>query len=373
VHRHVLSGTAFTELAAGRPNAETVAELGRAEYSRRLLLLRGLVRAAPTTTAQGYADLAAAERRDPAATQAMLAYPLVGVWVTGCLAALRAGVPEAESGAGRLGELATGPAPHRLTAEHHGLRLDVALDDVDPARSRLGLTPTDRLTADEVDRWSERLGAAWRLLVARHRPYAETIAGVLRCIVPVEPDGTARGISATSAQAYGAVALSFPADPTAMAVGLLHETQHSLLNAVHHLFDLHDSSPALGYSPWRDDPRPASGLLHGAYAYLGVTDFWRVERRSGAEVAAFEFARWRDAVTTATESLLAGSALTVPGARFVAAMREQAESWRSEQVPPEVQRRAEEANAAHHARWLAANVDPDGRVIPSPRRRLPPG
>jgi hypothetical protein len=369
---HVLPAAAFTALAAGRPDPETVAELGRAELSRRLLLLRGVVRAAPTTTARGYADLAAAERRDPSSTRAKLAYPLVGAWATGCLAALRAGMPPEEAGAGRLGELGAGPAPHRLTADHDGLRLDIALDDVDPARSALGLTPTDRLSTDEVGRWGECLDAAWRVLVTRHRPYAGTIAGVLRCIVPVEPDGTARGISATSADAYGAVALSLPADPTAMAVGLLHETQHSLLNAVHHLFDLHENSPALGYSPWRDDPRPAAGLLHGAYAYLGVTDFWRGEHAAGTEVAAFEFARWRAAVITATGSLLSGDALTVTGARFVRAMRERAESWLSEEVPPETQRRADAANAAHHARWHRTNVTPTGRVIPSPRR-LPAG
>ncbi len=29
------------------------------------------------------------------------------------------------------------------------------------------------------------------------------------------------------------------------------------------------------YAPWRPDPRPAHGLLQGAYAYLGVTEFWQ--------------------------------------------------------------------------------------------------
>ena len=27
------------------------------------------------------------------------------------------------------------------------------------------------------------------------------------------------------------------------------------------------------YLPWRDDPRPAAGLLQGAYAHVGVTEF----------------------------------------------------------------------------------------------------
>ena len=37
-------------------------------------------------------------------------------------------------------------------------------------------------------------------------------------------------------------------------------------------------------------------ILHGAYAYLAVTRFWRTEaRHSGDRLAAFEFARWRAA------------------------------------------------------------------------------
>jgi hypothetical protein len=39
------------------------------------------------------------------------------------------------------------------------------------------------------------------------------------------------------------------------------------------------------YVPWRDDPRPISGLLQGAYAYLGVTGFWRTRRQPDGDPA----------------------------------------------------------------------------------------
>src|SRR4051794_32475119 len=51
----------------------------------------------------------------------------------------------------------------------------------------------------------------------------------------------------------------------------------AFLNAVDLLFDLVRPSGALGCSRWRDDPRPPFGILHGAYAYLAVTRFWRTE------------------------------------------------------------------------------------------------
>lgn len=36
------------------------------------------------------------------------------------------------------------------------------------------------------------------------------------------------------------------------------------------------------YAPWRDDARPVSGLLQGAYAYLGLSRFWRQRQSSGS-------------------------------------------------------------------------------------------
>ena len=404
---HRLSDAAFTALAAGRPDAATVAELRRSQLSRHLLLLRAIVQAAPTTT-RWYEVLAAAERHAPEAVRAVLAYPLVGVWATGCLAALRSGATPHAAGVSHLAVLAAaatrraGPPPvlpadsppvedgpadvaepaRRLTVTHGGLTLDVVLDDADPLRARLGLLPTGRLTDAEVTRWRDCLDDAWRLLVARHRHHAEVLAAVLTCIVPVEPDANARGISATSADAFGAVAMSAPADGTALAVGLLHEIGHSLLNAVNYLFDLHESPGEHGYSPWRDDPRPASGLLHGAYAYLAVADFWRVENRTGDPVAAFEFARWRSAVPAAAETLLTGGTLTPAGARFVGALHRAALDMLDEPVAPPVLRLAEAANADHRLRWRLRNliVDPAAvqelahawrQHVPQPRKDVP--
>jgi hypothetical protein len=396
---HRLTDPAFAALAAGRPDAATIAELRRAQLSRHLLLLRGIVEAAPTTTGRAYAHLAAAERRSPEAVRELLSYPLVGAWASGCLAALHAGAAPDDAGVAHLSELAdaatlvadaprapsrtAGPATaragHRLTAVHDGMRLDVTLDDVHPMRARLGLTPAGRLTPDEVARWRHLADAAWRLLVTRHRPYAQVIGAVLNCIVPVQPDDAARGISATSADAYGAAAMSLPSDATALAVGLLHETQHSLLNAVQYLFDLHRPAAGLIYSPWRDDPRPASGVLHGAYAYLGVTGFWRTERAAGTRagrVAGFEFARWRAAVLGAADGLLGGGELTAAGTRFVGALRDRVLPWQDEDVPADVRRLAEGANTDHHLRWRLRNlrVDPDAvdRLAEAWRHRLPP-
>ena len=254
----------------------------------------------------------------------------------------------------------------RLTAEHDGLTLRVRLEDTDPLRARLGVTPAGPLDDAAVAVWQHCLDAAWRLLVDQHRPAAETLAAVLSVIVPVEPDPGSGGMSATSAEAYGAVAISPTADPVALAVGLLHEAQHSMLNAVLVLFDLVRPGPAGGYSPWRDDPRPALGVLHGAYAYQAVTRFWRTEARGGkghrgSVLAAFEFARWRAAVVAAADELLAGPALTPAGRRFTGALRDEVAGWLADPVDAQAARLAAGANLEHRVRWRLRNL-----AVPAP-------
>ncbi|WP_223281527.1 aKG-HExxH-type peptide beta-hydroxylase [Streptomyces antnestii] len=77
---------------------------------------------------------------------------------------------------------------------------------------------------------------------------------------------------------------------------------------------------ALLYAPWRTDPRPPWGLLHGTYAFTGVADFWRTERHAltgpRADLAHFEFAVWRDAVAIALRTLADQPGLTPWGRRF---------------------------------------------------------
>ena len=361
-------------LAAGRPSRRTLTELRKAQLSRHLLMLHA---AGPAP--RWYAETTA--RRD-------LADPMHTLHTAATLAARRAGTPPPP---------APVASPRLLTAEHDGLRLRVRLEDTDPLRDRLGLTPAGPLDDAEVAVWQRHFAAAWRLLVSRHRASAETLADVLSVIVPVVADPGAGGISATSADAFGAVAMSAPADATSLAVGLLHEAQHSVLNAVSVLFDLvHPGGPA-GYSPWRDDPRPAFGILHGAYAYLTVTRFWRTEARwagasaadpgraeadpgdrsvpadvrtavgtlpeAAGRLAQFEFARWRSAVVAAADALLAGDRLTAAGRRFTGSLRAEAAGWLAEPVDPLLARLADGANVDHRVRWRLRNLAADPATV----------
>ncbi|MEV4255087.1 FxsB family cyclophane-forming radical SAM/SPASM peptide maturase [Spirillospora sp. NPDC049652] len=369
---------------------------------------------------QAYALLADIQGRAPEAVRAVLDHPSVGVWAhavaagdadtdlittLAAAAAVRArdprpvevvggpdglllpslGMAAPFAGTGVVHAAADAPAtisseagttvlpaedPHRdgpgwhglrpLEAEYHGMALRLLLDDCDPLRAAGG-DPMPRLTPGEVEQWRTTLRGAWRLLVRWHWTIAEEASRTLRVLTPISapPQGMR---SSTVHEAFGAVYASLPPDDRDMAVTLAHEVQHAKFGA------LNDAIPFVRpddgrryYAPWRDDPRPAAGLLTGAYAHLGVAGFWRRQRHHEHGDAAFrahsEFARWRDASALVTRTLLRSGGLTDDGIRFATEMDRTLRSWRREPVPSDALDRARQAANQHRERWRAQYGD----------------
>ncbi|MEU2614259.1 HEXXH motif domain-containing protein [Micromonospora sp. NPDC007271] len=208
-------------------------------------------------------------------------------------------------------------------------------------------------------RWRHRLDAAWRILVDDHRPVAEEVSGALRALLPIAPPpaGTRSG---TFHHAFGSVAMSLPPDGRSAAVTLAHEIQHLKLAALADLFALVEPGPPeFRYAPWRPDPRPLEGLLHGVYAHLGVAGFWRRQRqvtRSRAERhrAEVEFVRWTRAAGDTARVLAERRRLTPVGRRLVDGMVGVLDGWAGEPVTPEAAAEATRLLDAHRARWERA-------------------
>lgn len=414
---HRVSGGSFAALSAGGGGAEAVRELAGAEYSKHLILLAGILDATRRgeqhrLARAGYEILVEAQRVDRAAAGAVVGYPSVGSWAQQTLlacrggvaassarpsgmlrvaaaAAIRAGltarfeVPAAEGvvmlptlgaasvprdmalvsvngGRASVDEVEVPTDPHRDAPGWRGLRrvrsgaFDILIDDVDPFRLP-GLQ--DLASRGAVRPWDAVLRGAWQLLEDRHPEVAAEVAAGIRVIVPRVPP-RAGTVSTTSPQAFGAVGMSLPADPVSAGETLAHEIQHLKLGAIQHIISL--ALPDDGrrfYAPWREDPRPLSGLLQGSYAYLGVTGFWRQERRSAScpPRADAEYARWRTATALGIETILSSGRLTGSGQAFADGMRGTLDSWRSERVPAQAQAEAGRAARAHRDRWQAAN------------------
>jgi HEXXH motif-containing protein len=250
-----------------------------------------------------------------------------------------------------------------LSADAAGLKVEILIEDLDAFRMPGSGHLSGRLSPPEAERWQSALDGAWAVLASRHQEVAAEVATAIRVFTPLmsPPSGSA---SATSKETFGSIALSVPSDHTSLAVTLAHETQHAKLSAMLEVVPmLEPDDGSRYYAPWRDDPRPLSGLLDGAYAFLGVTGFWRRQagvHADGADpmMAYTEFARWRDGVRLVVGTLAASGRLTGPGRSFLDAMARTADRWAAEPVPAQAAERARQLAGEHQARWIRVNGRP---------------
>jgi uncharacterized protein len=414
---HRLSHERFIALAADSSGSETVRDLAAVQYSKHVTLLWGVVTASagradyPLVRA-GFDVLAAAWRENRVAAERVIRYPSVGAWARrailacrggsaapraepamlgaiGAAAAIRAGlraeieVPVADGrivlptlGAALLtnrsavirstpdgaeaGQVALPRDPHRDAPGWRGVHrfqvgpLDVLIDDLDPFR--MPGVP-DLASPTDTEPWDTTLRAAWVLLERHHPDVAAEVAAAVSVIVPCSRPRSGE-VSTTSPETFGAIGMSLPPDPVTCAVTLAHEVQHLKLGALLDIVTL--TLPDNGrryYAPWRDDPRPLTGLLQGTYAFLGVSGFWRRQRKLAAspQRADLEFARWRAATTVAVQTLRSSEGLTPAGLEFVSGMARTLDAWREEPVPAEATALARHAAESHLARWQSAN------------------
>ncbi|MGA5898602.1 HEXXH motif domain-containing protein [Streptomyces venetus] len=263
------------------------------------------------------------------------------------------------------------PVPLRVCVRGRGLSLSVDLDDTTPYLDRYRHRRMNRLSPLEIRRWSKRIEGAWRILTEHHPDTAEAMSVSVQTIVPLRPDLAGSTVAATSPAVFGAIATSLAADDLTLAETLVHEFQHLKLCGILDLFPLVvPGDGALFYAPWRDDPRPARGLLHGAYAYLGVTRFWQVQRWQMPPDQALrghaEFFRRCGETREVVKDLLVSGRLTAEGRRFAEAAERQLRRWQRDGVPDTACRLASAASYEHRTTWEARHVSLD----PEPVARL---
>nr|WP_225953868.1 HEXXH motif domain-containing protein [Kibdelosporangium phytohabitans] len=371
--------------------------------------------------------LATAEDRDPAVVRGILTHPTVGVWLTRILRRLYAQVTDSIPVWSELGYLhslvavmairtgvhcrvkvpvvhgvvtlptvghielptvfptgfvelincASGTAvtlghtgqitldsPHffpvrRYTTHSRGVRFSVEINDNDPYRELSEPIPPRRLDRADAAEWEKLLGEAFDLLTLWHPDYARELSAGLRMVTPLPAGTSIRG--ASSSVAIGCVAVSRKTSATLVAETLVHEFQHSKLNGLLGLFDLGHRDDM--YAPWRDDPRPLSGLLHGVLAFLSVAEFWQVQRdllpQQQAGQAHFTFALRRCQVGEAITSLVGEPALTRLGRRLLESIRARFALVERQPVASDVMDAVTKITDDHRATWRKRHVRPD--------------
>lgn len=195
-----------------------------------------------------------------------------------------------------------------LYAKQTDQKLCVLLDDADPYNNG-----TDyRLSDDEATQWREVLEQAWDKLQTIDPATARELSRGLSVIVPAPQRKPFEAYSSSTNTSIGSIRASLPTSPEAALETLLHEySGHSKLNKIMNVLNVNkpDDRGATLYAPWRDDPRPSGGVLHGIYSFSRVVDFYDNYRKivpddsPEANLADFERLLWSEQVLTATDQL----------------------------------------------------------------------
>ncbi|MFI5894689.1 HEXXH motif domain-containing protein [Actinoplanes sp. NPDC051513] len=261
-----------------------------------------------------------------------------------------------------VGPEAPGWWPLRSVSVGDEPRLTVWLDDLDPLRDLADPVPPARLSDVALASWTELLTDAWRILVERHRPVADAMAAGVSSLAPLPSGDGWDTRSASSGDAFGAIVCSLPPDPVTLAVSLSHEFAHIRLGGLMHLISLTEGpgSPCL-YAPWRDDPRPAGGLLQGIYAFFGIAAFWRRQRAAHdlrGRLADFEYAYARAQAREALDVVRLEGGLTGAGGRFTDRLLHELDTWHADPLDDEVRKLAALVADGHRAGWRIRHCHP---------------
>ncbi|MFF5406813.1 HEXXH motif-containing putative peptide modification protein [Streptomyces misionensis] len=262
---------------------------------------------------------------------------------------------------------------HRLRTPVGTGRFDFVLDDMDPDRDSSGPLEPSFLTPAEVANWARLTRDAANLLARADLRQAEALAEALTALTPrpAEPGGVVH--SASSGDSFGGLMASMPPDGTELAVTLVHEFRHMKLNAVLDRLELHEeldeAADAAYYAPWRDDPRPLSGLFQGVFAFVGVVEFWRkltfVAEGEELRRAQFQLLYWSAQTADAFTELQSSPRLTEAGRNFAALMGDTVATWseNAAAVPESIAMLAMEAVVAHRVRWRLHHLRPEPAAI----------
>jgi HEXXH motif-containing protein len=215
----------------------------------------------------------------------------------------------------------TPAARHVITSR--GVTLSAWIEDGDPYHAFSEPRPPTVLSESEHAEWFKLLAEAWDVLTLNHPAFARELAAGLRALGPIAPDLDTVG--ASSPAAFGGIRLSAGDSATDFAEALVHEMQHSKLNAVLGLVKLTDDDHGKRYlAPWRDDPRPLVGVVHGVFAFTCGVEFWLAQEATEYEVEArrmaFSVAYRRVQIRRAIHTLTTSGHLTRPGEALVDAM-----------------------------------------------------
>lgn len=153
--------------------------------------------------------------------------------------------------------------------------------------------------AEAVDLLSEQLVQACSWIDLASPGASRLMREEIHFFVPLRRSDNAH-FSFTLSQMPGLLFVGGSVNWLPIVEALVHETGHARLHHANEVYPLVRQDDAeICYSPWRNDPRPPTGVLHGFYVFRLVLDFWTEvleQRRAPLDDAGQRYVRSRVAL-----------------------------------------------------------------------------
>ena len=326
-----------------------------------------------SAAADGWELLLTLDREAPEAVQAVLDHPFAQAWIKRCSGRLKQGKPFAPRDSTRMSALALaaavragvdtalelpfggrsihlptlGTLVRRASADRRAVvevkagRIDesttdfeawhpstwirvqgnsLLLEDLDPYRDAYGYATAKRLSGSLISQWQNTMEASLEILERWSSPYAQQVKSCVKAVVPLTADPTGTHRSEASSDAFGAIAAALPNGPDVLAMLLVHESQHLLLDTAFAADRLYDPADGRLFAvAWRADERPIDGVLQGAFAHIALAEVWMARHRANdgaarsARATASEYGAWS---RIALDQLITHGALSPLGVSF---------------------------------------------------------
>ena len=129
--------------------------------------------------------------------------------------------------------------------------------------------------------FAAQLEEAWDLVEVASPDAAAIVRSEVQHVVSLRL--TERHLSFSLSNLPGTIFVGAGTSRWPVAEALVHEAAHARLNHAAEAVPLTlGNRDTVCYSPWRDDPRPVEGVVHGAYAFSLVLGFWLDALGSGS-------------------------------------------------------------------------------------------
>lgn len=227
----------------------------------------------------------------------------------------------------------------------------------------------EELTPTSTIKWLSSLEEAWFWINSCSTLLASEIFMGVQSLVPVHSHAIDVHRSQTFREIPGLLVLSWMSDTSVIVEALVHEYHHHKLNALLNLDPIivEGSPEAIYYSPWRDDPRPLSGILQGIYVFQAVLEFWHKILKT--DIPVLQEKRLQQKVYSAKKQLLTALKVLTTNAGFslIGQALIEAIEENIDRVEPEIsqieQQQIDLRLKEHQQKWEAANPNLVGTKI----------